>query len=211
MRYLSEETKERIVHYVDTYYAEETGEYNDGASYKNGDMPIPPEPDASQQPVVEVPLTQEEQTALRDSLELAGQDLKSAYDLYLENGDSDLLWTGIGAHIEQAHSLYQELLFAGGLSADEVVNLAPRIYDVLNLYAEQNQIECDRLRLQRQYRDGLLEKEEFYMQDLELDRREEELDNTLDTPEYDQIEDMIDELEDRLGLHTLFAEELDLD
>ncbi len=196
---------------VETYYAEETGEYNDGTVYKDGTMFIEPEPDISQQPVVDVPLTQEEQTALRDSLDLAGMNLDGAYQLYLELGDTERLWNDIGTAIDEAHILYQKLLISSGLSADEMVNLAPNIYEVLQLYAEQNQVECDRLRLQRQYRDGLLEKEDFYMQDLELDHREEELDNTLDTSEYDRIEDMIDELEERLGLHTLFAEELDLD
>ena len=196
---------------VETYYAEETGEYNDGTSYKDGTMFIQPEPDISQQPVADVPLTQEEQTALRERLDLAGMNLDGAYQLYLELGDTERLWNDIGTAIDEAHILYQELLISNGLSADEMVNLAPNIYEVLQLYAEQNQVECDRLRLQRQYRDGLVEKEDFYMQDLELDHREEELDNTLDTPEYDRIEDMIDELEERLGLHTLFAEELDLD
>lgn len=198
---------------VDTYYAEETGEYNDGTVYKNGEMPIQPEPVTPQQPIVEVPLTAEDQTALRDSLESLGNDLRAAYDLYLEEGDGNLLWDDMGSQIDQAHILYQELLLSGNphVSVDEMVDLAPRIYEVLHLYAEKNQTECDRQRIQRQYRDGLLEKEDFYMQDLELDRREEELENTLDTPEYDQIEDMIDDLEARLGLHTLFAEELDLD
>ena len=101
---------------------------------------------------------------------------------------------------------------AGYADEWETDELADQLNQYMDLAVTRNLSKIGQKRLDQQYLAGEIEKEEYYSRDLEYDSEQSNLEDQMNSVDYDgSMDDLFDRFEQALGFELVFAEDVDLE